>query len=191
MKASPRHCKDKQYIPHSSCPATSKKALSEQVRVREPLGPALEGIPGGILQWRAQLLSRTVLRPQQIWALWRTPAPPSPPRDTSTVDGCGLTQVHRRGHGRLSCRARFSAASANGKYWVWDRASGTTRTAGGKAALQQGSYQQNAHQCSWGMADGNERYKQSFQNLPGVENLFAPFFAMHIQQYTIIHSIAW
>lgn len=123
MKASPRHCKDKQYIPHSSCPATSKKALSEQVRVREPLGPALEGIPGGILQWRAQLLSRTVLRPQQIWALRRTPAPPSPPRDTSTVDGCGLTQVHRRGHGRLSCRARFSAASANGKYWVWDRAS--------------------------------------------------------------------
>lgn len=156
---------------------------------------ASRSCPGGD-PWRDPTVTGTAAEQNSAqttadWALWRMPAPPSPPRDTSTVDGCGLTQVHRRGHGRLSCRARFSAASANGKYWVWDRASRTTRTAGGKAALQQGSYQQNAHQCSWGMADGNERYKQSFQDLPGVENLFAPFFAMHIQQYTIIHSIVW
>lgn len=82
--------------------------------------------PGGILQWPTQLLSGTVLRPHQVWALWRTPAPPSPPwptqpRDTSTVDGYGLAQLHRRGHRRLSCRARFSAASVNGKYLLETR----------------------------------------------------------------------
>lgn len=57
-------------------------------------------------------------------------------------------------------------------YWNWERPSRTTRTAGGNAALQQGSCWQNAHQCSWGMADRNKCYKKSFQNLPGVGNLF-------------------
>lgn len=78
-------------------------------------------------------------------------------------------------------------------YWKWDRTSRTTRTANGNAAptaRQNGKIlPAKCSLCSWGMADRNEHYKQSFQNLPRVEKSLVPFFAMLIRQYTTIHSI--
>lgn len=133
--------------------------------------------PDPVLPWRDPTVTYTVLSPHQVWALWKTPAPPSPsqpaePRDTSTVDGCDLPRCTEEATGGWAVEpGSLLPQWMVNTHWKWDRASRTTRTAGGNTALQQGFCQQNAHHCSWGMADKNECYKQSFQNVPRVGNL--------------------
>lgn len=115
MKASP-NTTEKINSNYSSFLTMSKRALPESGWEKTPdPDSALEGSYSDVYScWAEQHSGRT--RSGLSGNTSITLPFPTCTSQWHTVDGCELTQVHRRGHRKLSSRARFSAATMHGKY---------------------------------------------------------------------------